>query len=161
MYGIKKVIMVLFFILSFFKTSSTKYDAKPYEKKELIKCNVIANKCSIFNYVLSKTNDSLFSVRITSIIQTETGFKSNVLKKYNNVCGYSNQYGYKSYNHIKDSIDELIDYEIRKGNKSWYYYTHKQFTEFHRNVYRKIYKQNLKILIKTIWKTQIEGYVTK
>jgi lysozyme len=42
MYDSKKFILVLFFILSFFKTSSIKLDVKPYERKELVKINVIA-----------------------------------------------------------------------------------------------------------------------
>ena len=140
----KVSIIALLLILIGFKTSSHKVDTTIW-LEEIVVLSPIkrVNRENVFEYVYNCTKDTMLAIRIVSIVQTETGFNSNVLKTKKNVCGFANLKGYKSYNKVEDSRDELISYEIRKGKKSWYWYNHPQYTDEHRKIYYKIYNQNL------------------
>ena len=143
----KVCIIALLLILSHFKTSSEKIDNTIWLEEIIVysepKSIKIVNRDNVFSYVLHKTKDTLLAIRIVSIVQTETGFKSFMLRTKKNVCGFANLKGYKTYEKVEDSLDELINYEIKKGKRSWYWYNHKQYTNYHRNIYHKIHQQNL------------------
>ena len=130
---VKKVILVLFFILIVFKTSSMTLNINYCEKKEWIKTNVIANKMNIMNYLLTKV-DSTKAKRLLAICLNETGLKSNYFK-LNNLCcirygvrakSYKNYYGI--YDKWTDCLDDLIDYELKYKKRSWYNRFNKELT---------------------------------
>jgi hypothetical protein len=140
----KKCIIALLLVFFGFETSSTKRDIVIW-LEEIIVLSPIkrVNRDNVYEFVYNRTKDKMLTIRVLSIVQTETGFNSNVLKTKKNVCGFTNSKGYKSYSSYEDSLDELIDYEKRKGKKSWYWYTHPQYTNEHRKIYYNIYNQNL------------------
>lgn len=121
-----KWLIVCIFVLMPFKTFSFKKKVL-IEKSKIIECNEnkVANKKNILNYLLTKV-DSNKAKRLLAICVNETGLKSKYYK-LNNLCCirygarakyYTNYYGV--YDNWTDCLQDLIEYEVKYGKRSWY-----------------------------------------
>jgi hypothetical protein len=121
-----KYLLTMCFCLISFQLKHNSYKCN-YQQPIKLEINIAPSVSNIFDYVINKVKDTTFSKRIVGICLNETGLIKGKYFNLNNVAcirygkraiSYVNYYGV--YSDWRDCINDVIDYELKYKERSWY-----------------------------------------